>query len=97
MAAAVTNQATAMMVGVRHQPALEFAGDAPRGVQRPGPGERREALCPMLDGTRQAVTVVDWRQAGGRWQCLLMWGVWGTIEAGWYLYDDRLVPLGGSV
>jgi hypothetical protein len=78
------------------QPALEFVEDAPAGVRRPGPAERREAWCPMLDGTIQAVTIGSWRQAGRRWQCLLIWGVRGTLCAAWYLYDDRLVPLSGS-
>jgi hypothetical protein len=51
----------------------------------------------MLDGSVQAVTVADWRPGpGGRWQCLLIWGTWGVLEAGWYWYDDRLVPIGGS-
>jgi len=48
----------------------------------------------MDDRSWQAVTVADWQQGpGGRWRCLLIWGNWGTLDAGWFVYDaGRLRP-----
>jgi len=39
----------------------------------------------MLDGTWQLVKVAGWQHGGGRWRCLLQWGVEGTVYEGWYL------------
>jgi hypothetical protein len=51
----------------------------------------------MLDGSVLAVTVAGWRQGpGSRWECLLISGTWGVLEAGWYWYDDPLVPVTGA-
>jgi hypothetical protein len=76
---------------MRHQPALEPAGDglAPAA---------REAMCRMSDGTWQLVQVAAWQQAGpGRWRCLLRWGEWGVIREGWYIHDPAiLLPACGS-
>jgi hypothetical protein len=81
--------------GMRHQPALEPAGDG----SAPAAGDAvREAMCRMSDGTWQLVRVAAWQQAGpGRWRCLLRWGEWGTVREGWYIHDPAiLVPAGGS-
>jgi hypothetical protein len=49
----------------------------------------------MADGSWQEVTVAAWQQvAPDRWRCLLEWGVWGTVCAGWYIHDTgKLIPL----
>jgi hypothetical protein len=46
----------------------------------------------MLDGTWQLVKVAGWQHGGGRWRCLLQWGVEGTVYEGWYLVPVRNVP-----
>jgi len=47
----------------------------------------------MLGGTWQLVRVTGWQHDGGRWRCLLQWGVSGVVDEGWYLHDAaRLVP-----
>jgi hypothetical protein len=83
---------------MRHQPALEPVGDGPaRGG--PAAGRQAEAMCMMLDGTWQLVRVTGWRKAGGgRWECLLQWGVLGVVYEGLYVHDPgRLIPVGGSM
>jgi hypothetical protein len=75
-----------------HQPALEPAEEGP-AKGRPI-AARREAWCLMLDGTYQLVRVVGWQHNGERWQCLLQWGVDGTVYGCWYLHDpDRLAAI----
>ena len=76
------------------QPALEPAGEGP-AKGRPI-AARREAWCLMLDGTWQLVRVAGWQHNGERWQCLLQWGVEGTVYGCWYLHDpDRLAAIPG--
>ena len=76
---------------MRHQPALDPAEEGP--AEGPTVAAHREAWCLMLDGTWQLVKVVGWHHDGGRWRCLLQWGVSGTVCQAWYLHDPgRLVP-----
>jgi hypothetical protein len=83
---------------MRHQPALEAAGQGRPAKRRPAAARQGEALCLMLDGTWQLVKVAGWQKDdGGRWRCLLQWGVWGTVYEGWYLHDPgKVIPAGNS-